>query len=165
MRSTSPVIRWLQNHPGCSCQKCKPKYYLEKISNKPNWGTFGPKNLTSSLGKCKGRGTRPLVLGLCGSSEFWPRQQQTKNDSGTSSRMQKIRGPFSLGNWKAVIKLTSQSAFYYHHVWAILNSVPDKTLLPRKKKILFVFVPNNCFSYCGVLTISKHEVSFILAHF
>ena len=119
---------------------------LRKYQTNPNWGTFDPENLISSLGKCKGRGARPLVLGLCGNSEFWLRQQQqTRNDSGTSSRMQKIRGSIFSRELKSSNKTDKSICFLLSHVWAILNSVPDKTLLPRRKNIFVCFSSKQLF--------------------
>lgn len=45
--------------------------------------------------------------------------------------VQAIRGCIAVENLKTIINPTeSQSAFYYHHVLAILNNVSDKIFLP-----------------------------------
>lgn len=47
--------------------------------------------------------------------------------------VQAIRGCIAVENLKAIINPTeSQSAFYYHHVLAILNNVSDKIFLPER---------------------------------
>ena len=47
--------------------------------------------------------------------------------------VQAIRGRFAVENLKTIINPNeSQSAFYYHHVLAILNNVSDKIFLPER---------------------------------